>query len=108
MSEETNVSNFDNHSEIRKLNFSVMHKQAVKPGVEKISKKFDPYQYFKNECIQSHQNNNKRTEEEIEKVFFAFCFFIFMSSKFFYFKKIFFVKKFLKILGMSNQLEKFG
>ncbi len=71
MSEETNASNFDSHSEIKKLNFSVTHKPAAKPGVEKISKKFDPYQYFKKECIQSHQSNDK-SEEEIEKVNFSF------------------------------------
>lgn len=74
MSEETNVSNFDTHNcDIKKLNFSVTHKPAVKQAVEKMSKKFDPYLYFKNECIQSHQNNN-RTEEEVEKVNFSFEF----------------------------------
>ena len=72
MYEEQNVSNFDNNNEIKKLNFSVTHRPLIRPLVEKISKKFDPYQYFKNEFIQTHQKN--KAEEEIEKVFYFYNF----------------------------------
>lgn len=57
----------------------------AKPIIEKISKKFDPYQYFKKECLQSHQN---KSEEEIEKVIK--------------------INLMFQILGMSNKLEKYG
>jgi hypothetical protein len=62
---ESNNNDLDNSIEFRKLNFNVHHKPFARAIIEKISKKFDPYQYFKKEYLQSHQN---KSEDDIEKV----------------------------------------
>lgn len=41
------------------------NKGEIKIPAKKISKKFEPYQYYKNEYIQAHP---EKSEEEIERV----------------------------------------
>ena len=51
------------------------NKGEIKIPVKKISKKFEPYQYYKNEYIQA---NPEKSEEEIERVkYFSYFFKIF-------------------------------
>lgn len=66
--EETYHFNFDNQKESKIENFKHKQKSIAKPVTERIGKKFDPYQYFKNECIQSHKN---KAEDDIEKVSYS-------------------------------------
>jgi len=66
LAEETCLFNLDNQKESKMKNINNHKQKSIsKPAIERISKKFDPYQYFKNECIQSHKN---KEEDEIERV----------------------------------------
>ena len=56
-----------------------VNKGEIKIPIKKISKKFEPYQYYKNEYVQA---NPEKSEEEIEKVNF-FNIFVYFSYKIF-------------------------
>ena len=60
-----------------------VNKGEIKIPIKKISKKFEPYQYYKNEYVQA---NPEKSEEEIEKVNFFnifFNIFVYFSYKIF-------------------------
>lgn len=59
--EENNSNNNLNNKSTDDVN----SKDYTKSIHIKFSKKFDPFQYFKNEYLQSHQN---KSSEELEKV----------------------------------------